>query len=166
MFRYYDVMEFAIGQNDLKDLLCGILGSENGLSTYNALDLLTFLASLQMIMTGIVISQSQANNANNIAPKAAYQNPADEGGSNAADPNKLNHIFGNEKHNLSDYLKAFNGNKAEAYNALEKATQQYVDANGITGSFKDIVVNVNGFDITVRGTIIDGIVKIGTAFIP
>lgn len=74
MFRYYDVMEFAIGQNDLKDLLCGILGSENGLSTYNALDFLTFLASLQMIMSGIVISQSQANNVNNIAQRAAYQN--------------------------------------------------------------------------------------------
>ena len=80
MFRYYDVIEFAIGQNDLKDLLCEIWGSENGLSTYNILDFLTFLASLQMIMTGIVISQSQANNANNIAQKATYQNPADEGG--------------------------------------------------------------------------------------
>lgn len=55
MFRYFDVMEFAIGQNDLKVLLCEILGSENGLSTYNALDFLTFLASLQMIMSEIVV---------------------------------------------------------------------------------------------------------------
>jgi hypothetical protein len=48
---------------------------------------------------------------------------------------------------------------------LENATQKYVNLNNITGNFKDIVVNVNGTNITVRGTIIDGQVKIGTAFI-
>ena len=49
---------------------------------------------------------------------------------------------------------------------LEKTTQQYIDTNKITGSFKDIVVNAKDFNITVRGTVIDGIAKIGTAFIP
>lgn len=29
----------------------------------------------------------------------------------------------------------------------------------------DIVVNVNGFNVTVRGRVIDGIVQIGTAYI-
>lgn len=36
--------------------------------------------------------------------------------------------------------------------------------NGITGVFKDAVVNVNGFNITMRGNVIDGVTKIGTAF--
>jgi len=55
---------------------------------------------------------------------------------------------------------------SEAYIALEKVTQQYVNSNKITGTFKDIIVNVNGVDVTVRGTVINGQVKIGTAFIP
>jgi len=54
----------------------------------------------------------------------------------------------------------------KAYIALEKVTQQYVNSNKITGTFKDIIVNVNGVDVTVRGTVINGQVKIGTAFIP
>ena len=37
---------------------------------------------------------------------------------------------------------------------LEKATQQYVNSNKITGTFKDVVVNVNGVDVTVRGAVI------------
>lgn len=36
----------------------------------------------------------------------------------------------------------------------------------IVGNFKDIVVSVNEINITVRGAVIDGITKIGTAFIP
>ena len=54
----------------------------------------------------------------------------------------------------------------KAYNALESTTQKYISSNNITGNFKDIIVNVNGVDVTVRGTVINGQVKIGTAFIP
>ena len=31
--------------------------------------------------------------------------------------------------------------------------------------FQNITLNVNGFNITVRGNVVDGVVKIGTAFI-
>ena len=37
---------------------------------------------------------------------------------------------------------------------------------GITSTFKGVAINVGGKAITVNGTVIDGIVKIGTAYIP
>ena len=86
--------------------------------------------------------------------------------SNAVDSNKLNHIFGKPEHNLEGFLKMFNGDQTAAYNAILRATEEYVKINNIVGRFQNIVVNVNGFDITVRGNVVDGIVKIGTAFIP
>ena len=89
-----------------------------------------------------------------------------EGTRSTVDPNKLNHIFGKKEHNLDTFLSKFGGDQVKAYNALEKVTQQYVNSNKITGTFKDIIVNVNGVDVTVRGTVINGQVKIGTAFIP
>lgn len=89
------------------------------------------------------------------------------GGKNSADvidTNKLNHIFGKQQHNLDPLLDSFAGNQEIAYRALFQATDNYVKSNGITGVFKDAVVNVNGFNITVRGNVIDGVTKIGTAF--
>ncbi|MBN1467085.1 MAG: hypothetical protein JW924_00025, partial [Fusobacteriaceae bacterium] len=88
-----------------------------------------------------------------------------EGGS-TVDINKLNHIFGKESHNLNNFLKKYSGDQIKAYKALELATQKYVDLNKMTGTFKDIRVNVSGVTITVRGAVVNGKVKIGTAFIP
>lgn len=89
-----------------------------------------------------------------------------KGAGKSVDPNKLNHIFGKSEHNLGGLLKKYGGDQTKAFNALESATQKYVNTNNVTGNFKDIVVNVNGVNVTVRGTVIDGQVKIGTAFIP
>ena len=49
---------------------------------------------------------------------------------------------------------------------MQQAGQNYVNSNNVTGLIKDIVVNVNGYDITIRGAVVDGIYKIGTFFIP
>ena len=94
------------------------------------------------------------------------EEPPEGGDDEIIDPNKLEHIFGNEQHNLGDFLNSFNGDRTAAYIALLNATQEYIQTNDITGTFMNIVVEVNGFFITVRGTVVDGIVKIGTAFIP
>ena len=83
-----------------------------------------------------------------------------------ADVNKLHHIFGQSKHNFDEFLRAFNGDQKLAYNKLFKETTKYVNTNGITGQFDKITVNVIGYDITVSGIVIDGIVNIGTAYIP
>ena len=89
-----------------------------------------------------------------------------KGGTVKVDPNKLKHIFGKAEHKLQDFLKSYKGNQTNAFNAIEKAIQKYVTKNGITGTFKDVVIKVKGYNITVRGAVIDGKVKIGTAFIP
>ena len=56
-----------------------------------------------------------------------------KGTSKTVDPNKLNHIFGKKAHNLDTLLPKFGGDQVKAYNALEKATQQYVNSNKLTG---------------------------------
>lgn len=80
----------------------------------------------------------------------------------------MKHVFDNPTHDhkLDSYLKSYNGNQTQAYNAVQQAGQNYVNSNNITGIVKDIVINVNGYDITVRGMVVDGIFRIGTFFIP
>ena len=85
----------------------------------------------------------------------------------SVDPNKLHHVFDNAGHNLDDFLNGFGGNQPTAFEAVRDATQAVIDAAGQTsGLIDDIIVNVGGTDVTVRGVVIDGVVRIGTFFIP
>jgi hypothetical protein len=85
---------------------------------------------------------------------------------NICDPNKLNHIFGKAEHNLDPFLDAFGGNQEKAFTALESEFSN-VAGNYTTQQLNQgIKIIVNDFEITVRGTIVDGIPQIGTAFIP
>ncbi len=83
----------------------------------------------------------------------------------ACNANDLNHIFGRTKHNLNGFLSSYGNDQSSAYNALQNAIQNHVDANGISGLYKE-VINVGGFEITVKGKVIDGVARIATAFIP
>lgn len=87
-------------------------------------------------------------------------------GDELVNSNDLSHIFGQAKHNMSGVLKSFNGNQVEAYQAIQSATQRVVRENGINGVFLRQQVEVAGHTITVNGTVIDGTVRIGTAYIP
>lgn len=78
------------------------------------------------------------------------------------DPNKVSHVFGQSKHNLDGVVKTF-GSPEKAFVALQKATQTVVKNQGINGVF-ETAVKVGGETVTVRGNVIDGVVKIGTAF--
>jgi len=78
------------------------------------------------------------------------------------DPNKLNHIFGNPGHNLGALVTYFK-TEGTALQAIQQATDAVVTAKGITGVFQE-TVTVGGQTITVRGTVIGGVAKIGTAF--
>ena len=80
------------------------------------------------------------------------------------DPNKLHHVFGKPGRDLTSLLNKFGGNQLKAFKAVEKATQRYVDKNAITGIFKDISIKVKSVNVTVRGRVIDGKVKISTFF--
>ena len=85
----------------------------------------------------------------------------------SVDPNKLHHVFDNAGHKLDDFLNGFGGNQQSAFEAVEAATQAAIDVSGQTsGLFGDIIVNAGGTNITVRGAVIDGVVRISTFFIP
>ena len=76
--------------------------------------------------------------------------------------NRINHIFGKTAHNLTGLVQQY-GSPAAAYAALERATTAQVVAKGISGQFEE-VVNVGGMNVTVRGAVVNGVVKIATAF--
>jgi RHS repeat-associated protein len=82
-----------------------------------------------------------------------------------ADPNKLHHIFGNPQHKLGPLLNQFGGNQQAAFEAVQNAAQAAIQQQGITGKYK-IVVNVAGLDVTVKGTVMNGVARIGTFYIP
>jgi RHS repeat-associated protein len=82
----------------------------------------------------------------------------------AIDANKLNHIFGLPEHNLEGVVAHY-GSQEKAFEALKSATEIAVKASGTNGAF-ETTVQAGGANVTVRGVVIDGTVKIGTAFIP
>ncbi len=78
--------------------------------------------------------------------------------------NDVNHVFGNPGHNLDPVAAEF-GSPQQAYIALQKAVQNAVQERNIQGIF-ETEVQVGSRTVTVRGNAINGIAKIGTAFIP
>ena len=99
-----------------------------------------------------------------IAAEESAETGAVESAANVA--NKAEHLFGEKnlaKHGLEDVLKSFGGNKEQALQAVQKATSEATQ--GTSGSFEK-VVQVAGQNVTVRGTVINGAARIGTAFIP
>ncbi len=83
------------------------------------------------------------------------------------DPNKLHHIFGQPKHNLSALVRWWGSDEA-AYAPVEAGVTAALyggrlEADG-RGHFKD-VFDVRGIPVTVRGRVVDGIALIGSAWI-
>ena len=83
---------------------------------------------------------------------------------NTENANKVHHFFGKSQHKLGGLLRKFGGNERKAYNAIYNATFNQVKKRGITGRF-EIVVKVSGKYVTVRGNVVNGIVRMGTGFI-
>ncbi|MBS1910947.1 MAG: hypothetical protein JST22_03080 [Bacteroidetes bacterium] len=99
------------------------------------------------------------------AQKTAQTTPAEQPAakaSGAVDPNKLHHIFGKSQHNLGKLVSEF-GSEAKAFEAMQRAAEVVVKQKGITGVFEE-VVQVGAQKITIRGNVVNGAVKIGTAF--
>jgi len=78
--------------------------------------------------------------------------------------NTITHIFGKSAHQLEGLVTHF-GSREAAYTALYDATQVAVRAQGTTGVFQT-AVNVAGQSVTVRGNVIDGVLRLSTAFVP
>lgn len=82
--------------------------------------------------------------------------------------NDYHQIFDNPQHNLAPFLNSYGGNQAAAYGAVLSAGQSYVTAaciSGVINAYNQITVSVNGFNITIRGNVINGRLHIGTFFI-
>ena len=77
--------------------------------------------------------------------------------------NKLHHIFDNVDHNLDPLINIF-GSESQAYSAIVEATTNVINELHLTGIF-EVVVNVGGQNVTVRGNVVNGVAQIGTAFI-
>ncbi len=83
-------------------------------------------------------------------------------GHNTCDENKLHHIFDNPNHDLSDVVDAV-GSKESAYKQMLESVQELADAGKITGQY-ETTITIAGKTVTVRGKVIDGTARIGTAF--
>jgi len=81
---------------------------------------------------------------------------------NVADANKLNHIFGKAEHGLKGVVKQF-GSQESAFRAIQQATEASVKSKGLSGVF-ETTVKLGTETVTVRGNVINGVVKIGTVF--
>ena len=78
------------------------------------------------------------------------------------DANKLTHIFGKPGHGLDGVVEQL-GSQEAAYQAMQKATEAAVKSQGLTGLFRTTIQG-GGETITVKGNVVNGVVKIGTAF--
>jgi RHS repeat-associated protein len=79
------------------------------------------------------------------------------------DKNKMHHIFAKAAHNLSPLVL-----KSGGYNNTIKVILTKLNRTGklpASGRFKEIV-HVNGFNVTVEGSMINGVPRIGTMYIP
>jgi RHS repeat-associated protein len=87
-------------------------------------------------------------------------------GGSAALANKLNHVFGKPAHNLGNLLSRFGGSQEKAFSAIQKATESALRSQGIKEGGFNIAVKVGEETVTVGGKIVEGVARIGTAYIP
>lgn len=112
---------------------------------------------------GDKVDQSKANikKVDKVDDKKTGNQPSGQTSGNI-DENKLRHLFGKPQHKLDDLVKTY-GSEKEAFLALQRATQEAVKKQKIKGIF-ETTVKVGGETVKVRGNVVNGVVKIGTAF--
>ncbi|MGH6813655.1 MAG: hypothetical protein ACREDM_15380 [Methylocella sp.] len=81
------------------------------------------------------------------------------------DPNSLRHIFDKSDHGLDGLVAEFGSQESAIQQVASAATRDAVKEQGITGQFK-IQVNVVGHMVTIKCNVDNGIVNIGTVYIP
>jgi RHS repeat-associated protein len=140
-------------QADSDTLAAGVFGPASASTWTNASGAVNAAGGVEMTAIGLLMPE-------------LFSDAAIEGGLTGgaklgeAAANRINHVF-QAKHKLDALVQAFGG-KQGAYEALVSATQKAVA--GTAGPFEK-VVQVGGQSVTVRGAVIDGAVKISTAFI-
>jgi hypothetical protein len=84
------------------------------------------------------------------------------------DPNKKNHIFANPNHNLDALVQHYGSEDEAARAIMDAANQAQQDGKLITdklGVYKQ-VIDVGGYPVMIAGRVVNGLVRIGTAWIP
>jgi hypothetical protein len=85
----------------------------------------------------------------------------------ALEENKLIHLFNKPGHLLGPVLAQTGGNIRAAALAIELAARVQVGALGLAeGVLYKETITVLGYSVVVSGKIVDGIVRVGTAYIP
>ena len=74
--------------------------------------------------------------------------------------NKSVHIFGKATHGLNPLVSKLEGQE-NTIRAVLNAANGRLPSSGI---FKDVVLNVDGYKLYIRGSVIDGVPKLGTMF--
>jgi YD repeat-containing protein len=83
----------------------------------------------------------------------------------AANALKVSHVFGNMEHGLQGAVQTY-GSAARAYAGLQHATAATLTGlRAGDGAFKE-AVQFAGQAVTVTGTVIKGVVRIGSAYVP
>ena len=84
------------------------------------------------------------------------------------DPNDLHHVFGNPRHNLDQFVRQ-RGSEELAGQEIDTAVDgAFMSGNLIlddAGLYRQ-VFNIGGSFVIVSGSVVNGIVRIGTAWSP
>jgi YD repeat-containing protein len=83
---------------------------------------------------------------------------ADTVGEVAPDPNKLHHIFDNPDHDFGPFVSQYGG-QVQAFQAIQNTVQGL----GLPEGGYEMILNIGGTNVWVRGTVINGIAMIGSA---
>ncbi len=75
--------------------------------------------------------------------------------------NKIVHVFDKEVHNLAPLVERLGGR----YDVVREVVTELSGKVHVNEIFENLKINVAGFDVYVRGRIMNGIPKIGTFFI-
>lgn len=79
--------------------------------------------------------------------------------------NTMRHIFGNAVHGLGPLVVRL-GSERAVMAAVARAMARLPSGTFVAGQIFEVIVRVAGQDVTVRGRVVDGIVRISTMFIP
>jgi hypothetical protein len=83
-------------------------------------------------------------------------------------PNKLRHIFANRRHNLGPLVRQY-GSREAAGLAIQDAVDAALQTGKLTPNARgvfEIILDIGGHPVTVRGVILQGTAQLGTAWIP
>lgn len=154
--------KFATGDITCGGQKCGTAQSfEKPLESDNIVNILMAAPFAGRVTSGMSAAEATVGAAARQTATGAATSVA-TAAANVGRANTIDHLFGKAAHNLAG-LVAKLGSKEAAMDALEEATTKQVLSKGISGLFEESV-SVAGENVTVKGIVENGVVKIGTPY--